>query len=68
MKKIEVNASTCIACGACYQIAPEAFQPNESGISVPVKELVEEVDALTIEAMESCPVSAITIEDVEDEY
>ncbi len=65
MKKIEVNAATCIACGACYQIAPEAFQPDDMGISVPVKEEVESVDELTVEAMESCPVAAITIEDAQ---
>jgi len=63
MKKIEVNASTCIACGACYQIARNSFKPNSSGISTPIVEEVEVVDELIIEAMESCPVAAITIED-----
>ena len=66
MKKIEVNSSTCIACGACYQIAPDAFKPTDSGVSTPIVEEVLEVDPLTIEAMESCPVSAISVEDVEE--
>lgn len=64
MKKIEVNQSTCIGCGACVQIAPQAFEFNENGLSVPIVEIIEEVTPEIIEAMESCPVNAITIEDV----
>lgn len=87
MKKIEVNQSTCIGCGACVQIAPQAFELNENGLSVPKTEVTKEVNPQAfelnenglsipivgiikevtpeiIEAMEVCPVNAITIEDV----
>ena len=63
MKKIEVNQSTCIGCGACVQIARDAFKMNEKGLSVPIVEVVEGVTPEIIEAMEACPVNAITIED-----
>ncbi len=65
MKKIEV-LSTCIGCGACVQIAKESFKLDENGLSVPIVELVEEVTPEVIEAVESCPVSAISVEDVEE--
>lgn len=64
MKKIEVNQSTCIGCGACVQIAPEAFELNENGLSVPTTEIVEALTPEVIEAIEACPVNAITVEDV----
>ncbi len=66
MKKIEVNSSTCIGCGACVQIAPDYFKFDDRGLSVPIVEKVMEVDPSVVEAMESCPVSAITIEDIEE--
>ncbi len=65
MKKIEVNQGTCIGCGACVQIAPEYFKFSDNGTAVPIKEMVDEVDNLVVEAMESCPTSAISIEDEE---
>lgn len=65
MKKIEVNQGTCIGCGACVQIAPEYFKFSDNGTAVPIKEVVDEVDNLVVEAMESCPTSAISIEDEE---
>lgn len=66
MKKIEVNSSTCIGCGACVQIAPDYFEFDDRGLSVPKIELVDTVPEEVIEAMEVCPTSAITIEDVEE--
>lgn len=66
MKNIEVNQGTCIGCGACVQIAPEAFKFSDNGIAMPILETVEELDDSVVEAMESCPVSAITIEDVNE--
>lgn len=65
MKKIEVNQGTCIGCGACVQIAPDYFKFSDNGTAVPIKEMVDEVDNLVVEAMESCPTSAISIEDEE---
>lgn len=64
MKKIEV-LSTCIGCGVCVQIAPENFKFDDNGLSIPIIETVEEVKEEVVEAMESCPVSAIIIEDAE---
>ncbi len=66
MKKIEVNQSTCIGCGACVQIAKDVFTFNDNGLSEPIVEVVETITPETIEAMEACPVNAITIEDINE--
>ncbi len=66
MKRIEVNQGVCIGCGACVQIAPEFFKFSDNGTAVPIQETVEELDSSIVEAMESCPVSAITIEDANE--
>ncbi len=64
MKKLKVNAGACIGCGACIAICPEYFE-FKGGISIVLKPDVEEAPAELIEAIEACPVDAITLEDEE---
>jgi ferredoxin len=66
MKKIEVEKERCIGCGACVNIASETFDFDEEGKSTVLsnEHLGEEVVQL---AIESCPTSAISIVDVEEQ-
>lgn len=59
--KVKVDKEKCLGCGACVAIAPKSFRLDKEGKSEPIdppgdaKEIVEN-------ALESCPVAAITIE------
>lgn len=66
MKKLKVNSGTCIGCGACIAICPEYFDFKD-GISTVLKENVETPSDELIEAIESCPVTAITLEEINSE-
>jgi len=57
---IKVDESKCIGCGACVAIDPEHFDFNDSGLSCVVK---DEVTDSVMEAKDSCPVSAITVDE-----
>jgi ferredoxin len=54
---IKVNKELCIGCGLCASIAPKAFKIDEDG-KAKVKEQLN--DKLTKEAINSCPVEAIS--------
>ena len=59
MKKLNVNEDACIGCGACISIDPEHFDFNEDGLSEVINN--ENIDTEnTINAIESCPTSAIS--------
>lgn len=60
MKKVCVDESKCIGCGACVAIAPENFDFNEEGYSTVINDNTNEK---VQDALEACPVFAITIED-----
>ena len=59
--KVKVDKEKCLGCGVCVAIAPKSFKLNDEGKSEPIeppgddKEIVEN-------AVESCPVGAISIE------
>ncbi len=63
MKKVKVDDTACIRCGACMQIAPDVFCYGADGASSPKVDMVEDDNKAAIEAMESCPTSAITLEE-----
>ncbi|MFC1599114.1 ferredoxin [Patescibacteria group bacterium] len=61
MKPI-INQETCIGCGTCEGVCPEVFKLNDGKASVisledytPHKEKIQQ-------AVDSCPVQAITLE------
>ncbi|MFA7244134.1 MAG: ferredoxin [Patescibacteria group bacterium] len=58
--KIVVDDDTCIGCGTCISLAPECFELNEQGKSVPKKGCSDFEKAK--EAADHCPVDAIEIE------
>lgn len=62
MKKVKVNESACIGCGACVAIDPEHFDFNDSGLSHAISNENLESASL-VNAVESCPTNAIVLED-----
>lgn len=61
MKKLTVNDS-CIGCGACIAVDSEHFDFNDNGQSSVIKNDNLETDELK-NAIASCPVNAIKLED-----
>ena len=58
-----VDRDSCIGCEACVGICPEVFSMDDEGISVATDgELAADLVESAEEAMECCPVSAITVE------
>jgi len=62
-KKINVNDELCIGCGSCEAIAPEHFELKKDGKSHVKKQYTPEDDKLIQEAIDGCPVQAITLSD-----
>lgn len=61
MAKPKVNQDVCIGCGTCVQMCPGVFQMDENGKSKVIAEDCGECNCQ--EVMDSCPVSAISMED-----
>lgn len=60
--KAKVNQDGCIGCGACEQLCPKVFRLNENGVAEVYEEVTPDVEALTKEAADTCPVSVIEVE------
>ncbi|MDV4152421.1 ferredoxin [Clostridium sp. AL.422] len=61
--KAFVDENTCISCGLCEGICPEIFT-LETGVSTAKEgDVPEEYADATREACDSCPVSAISVEE-----
>ncbi len=68
--KVKVNKEICIGCGACTQIAENVFEFGEDGLAEvkkEIKKIKEEDQEAIIDAKESCPVEAISIEEETEE-
>lgn len=59
MPKAKVNAEVCIGCGTCESLCPQVFK-IENGKSTVISE--DCGDCNCQEIVDSCPVSAITLE------
>lgn len=63
MKPI-VDRDLCIGCGNCEDVCPEVFEVREDGLSyVLVEDPGEELYGCVRDAIESCPVDAISVHD-----
>jgi ferredoxin len=61
--KALVDKDTCIGCGLCPAICPEVFDMDDDGKAVATSEEIGEASrASALEAEESCPVNAISVE------
>ena len=60
--KFKVNSDACICCGACAAICEDVFEISDDegyAVAKDVEVTNEEVKEQAVEAMESCPTSAI---------
>lgn len=57
-----VNQEQCIGCGLCVGMAPEIFRMNDNGLSEAFGDVTEANKEVAVDAANSCPVAAITVE------
>ena len=62
MSKPVVDADACTGCGLCADIAPGTFEVNDDGVAVVIDPAGNDEDTIQ-EAVDSCPVEAISIEE-----
>ena len=60
-KKIIVDSDLCIGCGSCEAIAPEHFGLKDDGKSHVKKQYTPEDEDVIKEAIDGCPVKAISL-------
>ena len=61
--KVKINKETCIGCGTCVGICPEVFELTADGKSeVKAGADLEKYKDKIAEAIETCPVTAISQE------
>ncbi len=63
--KVKVDQEKCISCGTCINICPEVFDFNSEGKAAVMPEsdgAIEKNEEAVGEAIESCPVEAISKE------
>lgn len=61
--RVMIDEEACIGCGVCSETCPEVFELNDDKVSVKVEEVPEDVVESCRDAVESCPVEAIQIEE-----
>ena len=71
MKNLCVDENKCIGCGACVAVDPDHFDFNDNGVSCAKTQeniLGEDGNVATSiqEAIDSCPVGAIEVKEVEE--
>ncbi len=62
--KVCIDPELCSGCGLCVDICPEVFELNEDEIAVVnVDEVPADLHQTCLEAVDSCPTEAISIEE-----
>lgn len=61
--KVKVTSDACIGCGACQAIAPDVFELGDEGFAKATGSVKEENKEDVLDASESCPTGAISIEE-----
>ena len=63
--KVDIDRSRCTGHGRCYGFAPEVFEPDDEGFSVPLQALPgEQHRAAVVKAVRNCPEKAVIMEEV----
>ena len=61
--KVAVDYDSCAATGVCAQVCPDVFEVRKDGyLYVLIEEPPESMRKAVMEAAESCPTEAITVE------
>ncbi|HXZ57174.1 MAG TPA: ferredoxin [Gaiellaceae bacterium] len=60
--RITIDRSVCSGFGSCADLAPQAFAVGADGIATAL--VVETDDPAVLDAAASCPMAAITVEEV----
>ena len=64
--KVTVDRDACIGDGICASLCADVFEMDDEGKSVVIKEIIEDdLKDCVQEAVDSCPVSCITMEQIE---
>ncbi len=61
--KAAVDQDVCTGCGLCPDICPEVFEMEEDTATVKAGDIPAEAEASCRDAMENCPVEAISVND-----
>lgn len=61
MMKAFVDKETCVGCGLCAGTAPDVFRMNDEDKAEAYAEVADAAKAEAVEAMDGCPVQAITM-------
>ena len=61
--RVVVDENLCTGCGLCVDVCPEVFEMPEALSIVKTADIPEDLVDGVKEAMESCPVEAIIIEE-----
>lgn len=60
--KVYVDHDLCIGCSLCAGIEPNVFQMNDDNLAEVIAETTPQTENTVAEAIDSCPVSAISQE------
>ncbi|MEW5803387.1 MAG: ferredoxin [bacterium] len=60
-----VDSELCIGCGQCEELCPDVFEILDEKAQVISDEIPEDILDTCYEAVESCPVDAIVLEEDE---
>ncbi len=61
--KVYVESESCIGCGLCVSLCPEAFKMDNSGKSETKTDKFGNLEPEIKQCVESCPVNAIKVEE-----
>lgn len=62
MKTVTIDQEECVGCGACTEIAEDVFRLNDDGKAEVYGKVTDANEEAVQEAIDTCPVSAISWE------